>query len=140
MRSAMLALLMASAIGMDKAVALDYGSIAEECHDINQTNFCGEAFTRISQSEVFHIQSIDVGAAFFAPSGYDSEGASKNIVGWNPLTWNVRVHKNPIYCAFSGFHETQGIHTVFFNIGGSAQFSSSSSFFRWYCDCETSPY
>ncbi len=138
MRSALLMLLMASVIGIDPARAVDYGSIAEPCMRNNQTYSCGEAFTQISSSEASYFTAMDVRGTFYWPGDSATGTDSSNVVTWNPFTWKVRVVKTTVYCAWSGYHETQGVHFLQFP-GQPIQLESSSSWYRPYCDCNSSP-
>jgi hypothetical protein len=142
MRGATLVLLIASVAGIDSARAVDAVSIAETCIRSFQTYSCGEAFTQISSSEANIFTAIEVSGTFLSPGGPGDPGttiaASKNVVSWNPFTWKVRVEKSPVYCAWSGYHETVGNHVLQFP-GSPVQLPSSSSYYRPYCDCGSSP-
>ena len=139
MRGAILALLIAGVAGIDSARAVDTVSIAETCIRSNQTYSCGEAFTQISSSEANIFTAIEVSGTFYSPGDPGTViTASRNVVSWNPFTWKVRAEKSPVYCAWSGYHETVGNHVLQFP-GSPVQLSSSSSCYRPYCDCGSSP-
>lgn len=138
MKRVILALLMISVVGIDPAHALDFGAVAEECIINNQTFSCGSAFTQISSSEANHFTAIEVAGTFNTPGESLTLDASRNVVSWNPITWSITIQKSPVYCAWAGNHETIGNHVVQFP-GQPLQYSSSSSFFRAYCDCGGDP-
>ena len=140
MKSAILALLIASAVASGSARALDIVSIAWECLGENNQNYysCGEAYTQISFSETSNITAIYVQATFDSPGHSVTLQASKTIATWNPLTWKARVEKSPRYCAVAGTHETNGHHDI--DIAGTRlSFDTEHSFFRHYCDCNWLP-
>ena len=130
--------LIVTVVGIYPTHALDFGSIAEECIRSNGTFSCGSAFTQISSSEANLFTAIEVAAQFNSPGESFSGNASRNIVSWNPLTWSIAIVKTAVYCAWAGHHETVGNH-VFQFPGQPLQYSSSSSFFRAYCDCGGDP-